>query len=93
LGRSCSADERLAVHPRATHAGQRFTLPGQRQGLERGSYVLNIRGESYRLREKKRAGLFSSPLVPMEGGKPTTDSVEPAGRCHDCNIVGWSLNL
>src|SRR5213592_2483273 len=32
------------------------------------SHVLNIRGESYRLKEKTRAGLFSAPLVPMEGG-------------------------
>ena len=29
-------DERLAVHPRATHPGQRFTIPGQWQGLEHG---------------------------------------------------------
>ena len=31
-----SGDERLAVHPRATHPGQHFTLPGQWQGLEQG---------------------------------------------------------
>jgi transposase len=31
-----AGDERLAVHPRATHPGQRFTLPGQWRGLERG---------------------------------------------------------
>jgi hypothetical protein len=30
------------------------------------SHVLNIRGESYRLREKKRAGLFTAPLLPPE---------------------------
>jgi DNA replication protein DnaC len=35
------------------------------------SHVLNIRGESYRLREKKRAGLFSGPLIPAEGGAQT----------------------
>lgn len=34
------------------------------------SHVLNIRGESYRLREKKRAGLFTAPLLPPE--EPTT---------------------
>jgi len=39
------------------------------------SHVLNIRGESYRLREKKRAGLFSGPLThhdgsPNEGDRP-----------------------
>ena len=31
-----AGDERLAVHPRATRPGQRFTLPGQWQGLEHG---------------------------------------------------------
>jgi DNA replication protein DnaC len=31
------------------------------------SHVLNIRGESYRLREKKRAGLFSGPLTHHDG--------------------------
>jgi hypothetical protein len=30
------------------------------------SHVLNIRGESYRLREKKRAGLFRGPFVQIE---------------------------
>ena len=30
------------------------------------SQVLNIRGESYRLREKKRAGLFISPTQSQE---------------------------
>ncbi len=30
------------------------------------SHVLNIRGESYRLREKKRAGLFGSRPAPEE---------------------------
>jgi len=32
------------------------------------SHVLNIRGDSYRLREKKRAGLFAGPIIPSEGG-------------------------
>ena len=31
------------------------------------SHVLNIRGESYRLREKKQAGLFSVSSVPLLG--------------------------
>jgi DNA replication protein DnaC len=34
------------------------------------SHVLNIRGESYRLREKKRAGLLAAPLIHSEGGSP-----------------------
>ena len=34
------------------------------------SHVLNIRGESYRLREKKRAGLFTT-APPHPGGLPT----------------------
>ena len=29
------------------------------------SHVLNIRGESYRLREKKRAGFFGTPATPL----------------------------
>ena len=37
------------------------------------SYILNIRGESYRLREKKRAGLFSSTSALRPEVKPTTD--------------------
>ena len=31
-----AGDERIAVHPRAQRAGQRFILPGQWQGLPRG---------------------------------------------------------
>ena len=31
-----AGEERLAIHPKATWAGQRFTLPGQWAGLERG---------------------------------------------------------
>ena len=35
------------------------------------SHVLNIRGESYRLREKKRAGFFGTPTTPPTGpGQP-----------------------
>lgn len=38
------------------------------------SHVLNIRGESYRLREKKRAGLFGGLLAPQEVTKLPTGS-------------------
>ena len=31
-----AGDERIAVHPRAQHPGQRFILPGQWEGLPRG---------------------------------------------------------
>jgi len=31
-----TGDQRLAVHPRAEHSGQRFTAPGQWEGLPRG---------------------------------------------------------
>ena len=31
-----SGDQRLAIHPRARSAGQRFTMPGQWEGLPRG---------------------------------------------------------
>ena len=31
-----AGDQRLAVHPRAEHPGQRFTAPGQWEGLPRG---------------------------------------------------------
>ena len=31
-----SGDQRIAVHPRAQSAGQRFTMPGQWEGLPRG---------------------------------------------------------
>lgn len=38
------------------------------------SYVINIRGESYRLREKKRVGLFATPpvreVITPQGGTP-----------------------
>ena len=43
------------------------------------SHVLNIRGESYRLREKRQAGLFSSQHLfsntPEDSGNPTTGSL------------------
>jgi DNA replication protein DnaC len=35
------------------------------------SHVLNIRGESYRLKEKRQAGLFSHALPLQKGGAPT----------------------
>ena len=34
------------------------------------SHVVNIRGESYRLREKKRAGLLSTPAQAEKSAKP-----------------------
>jgi IstB-like ATP binding protein len=33
------------------------------------SHVLNIRGESYRLREKRQAGLFGSPRLEVPTGQ------------------------
>jgi len=49
------------------------------------SHVLNIRGESYRLREKKRAGLFagaaaltgSSPSDAGSAVRPGVDQFQP----------------
>ena len=35
------------------------------------SHVLNIRGESYRLKEKREAGLFSHSLPLPKGGTTT----------------------
>ena len=32
----CAGNERIAVHPRARQAGQRFILPGQWSGLPKG---------------------------------------------------------
>jgi DNA replication protein DnaC len=34
------------------------------------SHIVNIRGDSYRLREKKRAGLFSGNYAPRDQAKP-----------------------
>jgi hypothetical protein len=31
-----AGDQRVAIHPKATHPGQRFTTPGQWKGLESG---------------------------------------------------------
>jgi len=41
------------------------------------SHVLNIRGESYRLREKKRAGLLGSSPPPQPTLPPSTRKEEP----------------
>jgi DNA replication protein DnaC len=38
------------------------------------SHVLNIRGDSYRLREKRRAGLFAQPLSTNQEVAPTQSS-------------------
>ena len=35
------------------------------------SVTINIRGDSYRLRERKKAGLLSSPLRPKVSNQPT----------------------
>ena len=35
-GEVWAGDERIAVHPQAQQAGQRFLLPGQWKGLPRG---------------------------------------------------------
>ena len=47
------------------------------------SHILNIRGESYRLREKRQAGLFSSHRLlspPSEGQTTTTAADRKAGQ-------------
>jgi hypothetical protein len=47
------------------------------------SHVLNIRGESYRLKEKRRAGLFGrSPVIPSElqPDQIQTDEEEGVGQ-------------
>jgi hypothetical protein len=41
------------------------------------SHVLNIRGESYRLREKKQAGLFSVSSAPL---LPSSDDATAVNR-------------
>ena len=42
--------------------------------LPHHSHVLNIRGESYRLREKKRAGLFGLGQAALQEQTPTGKS-------------------
>jgi len=44
------------------------------------SHVLNIRGESYRLREKKQAGLLGVSLVPGPTTGPPEDDATPSTR-------------
>ena len=44
------------------------------------SHVLNIRGESYRLREKKQAGLLGVSLVPGPAAGPTEEDATPSTR-------------
>ena len=48
------------------------------------SHVLNIRGESYRLREKRQAGLFSSQHLlsstPEDSGNLVMDALPPLGE-------------
>lgn len=57
----------MSVQPGVKCGGERSELPGDSviasailAHLLHKSHVLNIRGESYRLREKCHAGLFSS---------------------------------
>jgi DNA replication protein DnaC len=44
------------------------------------SHVLNIRGESYRLREKKQAGLLGVGLVPGPTAGPAEEDATPSTR-------------
>jgi len=44
------------------------------------SHILNIRGESYRLKEKKRAGLFGRVSLPTATVRPDEDSNEEVGQ-------------
>jgi DNA replication protein DnaC len=44
------------------------------------SHILNIRGESYRLREKKQAGLLGVSLVPGPTGGPAEEDATPSTR-------------
>jgi len=44
------------------------------------SHVLNIRGESYRLREKKQAGLLGVSLVPGPTAGPAEEDATPSTR-------------
>lgn len=44
------------------------------------SHVLNIRGESYRLREKKRAGLFAPPVAPVTPLSPLSKEGMPTAQ-------------
>jgi DNA replication protein DnaC len=44
------------------------------------SHILNIRGESYRLKEKKRAGLFGRVSLPTATVRPDEESIEEVGQ-------------
>ncbi len=44
------------------------------------SHILNIRGKSYRLKEKKRAGLFGRISLSTATGKPDDESNKEAGQ-------------
>jgi DNA replication protein DnaC len=44
------------------------------------SHILNIRGESYRLREKKQAGLLGVSLVPSPTAGPAEEDATPSTR-------------
>lgn len=43
------------------------------------SHVLNIRGESYRLREKRQAGMLTSPHMVSAGSDPVDDDKDRVG--------------
>jgi hypothetical protein len=44
------------------------------------SHILNTRGESYRLKEKKRAGLFGRISLPTAAGRPDDESTKEVGQ-------------
>jgi DNA replication protein DnaC len=52
-------------------AGEPVIASAMLDRLLHHSHVLNIRGESYRLKEKRQAGLFSHALPLQKGGAPT----------------------
>ena len=44
------------------------------------SHILNIRGESYRLKEKKRAGLFGRLPIPTATEQPSEHQDQEVGQ-------------
>jgi len=44
------------------------------------SHILNIRGESYRLKEKKRAGLFGRLPIPAATEQPSEHQDQEVGQ-------------
>jgi hypothetical protein len=58
------------------------------------SHVLNIRGESYRLREKKQAGLLGVSLVPGPTTGPADEdaAIHPPGGGSVFNRRKWVTN-